>query len=179
MSYYKIIDGKKMDNLLLEIAVRATEGAGDGRISINDAAELFAAVKDGNTYTDVEKATIAYIRKHYKWTEAADDWFRSQISSWRAHPNKINRLTLEALSSEHFSSSDVLKTEEDRNRRKHDLFTAMNETNQDHDDIGLIVHLATGERVEVLCNFIELSGDYVELRGGFVIPVHAIEKVEI
>jgi hypothetical protein len=59
------------------------------------------------------------------------------------------------------------------------LHTAMNETNNDHDDIGLIVHLATGERVEVLSDFIELSGDFVELKGGCIIPVHAIEKVEI
>jgi hypothetical protein len=137
------------------------------------------AVKDGNVYTDIEKATIAYIRKNFKWTEAADDWFRRQISSWRAHPNKIIRLSPHELSAEHFSFEDVLLNEQDRITRKHDLHTAMNETNDDHDDIGLIVHLATGERVEVLSNFIELSGDFVELKGGCIIPVHAIEKVEI
>jgi hypothetical protein len=55
----------------------------------------------------------------------------------------------------------------------------MNETQQDHDDIGLIFQLASGERVQVMCNFIEMSGDFVELKGGYVLPVRAIEKVEI
>jgi ribosomal protein L16 Arg81 hydroxylase len=173
MSYYKIIEGKKMDGHLIEIAQNSVKDAGDGRISVKDAENIFAAVRDGNVYTDIEKATIAYIRKNFQWTDAADDWFRSQISSWRAHPNKIISMTADEL------SHDVLKNEEDRMTRKHDLYTAMNETNLDHDDIGLIVHLATGERVEVLCNFIELSNDFVELKGGCMIPLHAIEKVEI
>jgi len=178
MSYYKIIDGKKMDSHIIEIAQQATS-AGGSHISVKDAEKILAAVIDGNIYTDVEKTTIAYIRRNFSWTDAADDWFRTQISSWRAHPQKIISLTPKELSMEHFSPHDVLKKEEDRQIRKHDLHTAMNETNQDHDDIGLIVHLATGERVEVLCNFIELSGDFVELKGGCVIPVKAIEKVEI
>lgn len=179
MSYYKIIEGKRMDQRLIDIAHEATKDAGDGRISLKDAENLFTAVKDGNVYTDIEKATIAYLRKNFNWTEAADDWFRHQISSWRAHPNKILTMTPQEISLEHFSSQDVLKNPEDRKIRKHDLMTAMNETNLDHDDIGLIVHLATGERVEVLCSFIEMSGDFVELKGGYTIPVCAIEKVEI
>lgn len=179
MSYYKIIEGKKMDGRLIEIAQQATKNVGDGRISLKDAQNIFNAVKDGNVYTDIEKATIAFIRKNFNWTEAADAWFKAEISNWRAHPKKITSMTPHELSSEHFSSRDVLSNEEDRIRRTHDLHTAMNETNNDHDDIGLIVHLATGERVEVLSNFIELSGDFVELKGGCIIPVHAIEKVEI
>lgn len=168
-----------MDHRLIDIAQNATKKTGDGRISLNDAECLLAAVKDGNVYTEIEKATIAYIRKNFHWTEAADDWFRHHISIWRAHPNKILRMTAHELLSEHFIAHDVLSNPDDKKTRKHDLITAMNETNIDHDDIGLIVHLATGERVEVLCNFIELSGDFVELKGGCIIPVHAIEKVEI
>jgi len=168
-----------MDGQLIDIAQDVTKDAGDGRISLKDAERIFAALRDGNTYTEIEKATIGYIRKNFNWTDAADDWFRHQISSWRAHPHKLIRVTPMELSSEHFTSHDVLRKDEDRMTRRHDLHTAMNETNQDHDDIGLIVHLASGERVEVLCNFIELSGDFVELKGGCIIPVHAIEKVEI
>jgi len=179
MSYYKIIEGKKMDGQLIDIAENAIKETGDGRISLRDAEHILAAVKDGNTYTDIEKTTIAYIRKNFHWTDAADDWFRHHISSWRAHPNKILRMTSQELLLEHFTSHDVLSNPEDRKTRKHDLITAMNETNLDHDDIGLIVHLATGERVEVVSNFIELSGDFVELKGGCIIPLHAIEKVEI
>lgn len=179
MSYYKMIEGKKMDGHLIDIAQQAIKNVGDGRISLKDAENILTAVKDGNVYTDIEKATIAYIRKNFNWTEAADEWFRTQISTWRAYPKKIISMTPFELSLEHFSSTDVLRKVEDRVTRKHDLHTAMNETNNDHDDIGLIVHLATGERVEVLSDFIELSGDFVELKGGCIIPVHAIEKVEI
>lgn len=179
MSYYRIMEGKKMDGHLIEIAQQAIKNFGDGRISLKDAENILTAVKDGNVYTDIEKATIAYIRKNFNWTEAADEWFRTQISNWRAHPKKIISMPPHELASEHFSFRDVLNNEEDRVTRKHDLHTAMNETNNDHDDIGLIVQLATGESVEVLSSFIELSGDFVELKGDYIIPVHAIEKVEI
>ena len=41
-------------------------------------------VKDGNSYTDIEKDTMAYIRDNYKWTDAADEWFRTEIRKWAA-----------------------------------------------------------------------------------------------
>jgi hypothetical protein len=83
-SYYKTIDGKKYDRELLELADQLTQGAGDGRLSKADAAKLLEAVKDGDSYTDIEKATVAYVREHYTWTDAADDWFRSEIRKWAA-----------------------------------------------------------------------------------------------
>jgi hypothetical protein len=84
MSYYKTIDGKKMDGTLLDIAEEAVAGAGDGRISKQDAETIIAAVKDSGEYTDVEKDTMEYIRDNFKWTEGADEWFSSQIASWAA-----------------------------------------------------------------------------------------------
>ncbi len=84
MSYYKEIDGKKYDKELLDLAEKLTAGRGDGRISNEDAKELFEAVRDGGKYTDIEKDTMAYIRKNYKWTESADDWFRTEIRKWAA-----------------------------------------------------------------------------------------------
>ncbi len=84
MSYYREIDGKKYDNGILEMAEKAVSGAGDGRISQKDAEELLAAVKDGDKYTDIEKDTMEYVRKNFKWTEAADEWFRSEIRKWAA-----------------------------------------------------------------------------------------------
>ena len=91
----------------------------------------------------------------------------------------MTTMTPSEIVTQHLPSFDVLPDAEQRVARKHDLISAMNETNLDHDDIGLIIQLATGERVEVLCNFIEMSGDFVELKGGYVIPVRVIEKVEI
>jgi hypothetical protein len=84
MNYYKTIDGKKMDGNLLEMAEKAVAGAGDGRISKSDAEELLQAVKDGGSYTDVEKDTMQHIRGNFKWTDGADEWFRHEISVWAA-----------------------------------------------------------------------------------------------
>jgi hypothetical protein len=84
MAYYKTIDGKKYDGELIELAEKLTSGGGDGRISKEDAAQLLDAVKDGNSYTDIEKDTMSYIRDNFKWTEAADDWFRAEIRKWAA-----------------------------------------------------------------------------------------------
>lgn len=83
-TYYKEIDGKKYDAGLLEAAEAAVEGSGDGRISQKDAELLLKQVKDGDKYTDIEKQTVALIREKYKWTEAADEWFRSEIRKWAA-----------------------------------------------------------------------------------------------
>lgn len=82
MGYYKTIDGKKYDGELLELAEKLTSGAGDGRLSKDDASQLFDAVKDGDSYTDIEKDTVAYIRDNYKWTDAADEWFRTEVRKW-------------------------------------------------------------------------------------------------
>lgn len=84
MSYYKEIDGKKYDAAVLEAADKLVEGAGDGRLSKDDAAILLEKVKDGDSYTDIEKATVKYVREHYTWTDAADKWFRSEIRTWAA-----------------------------------------------------------------------------------------------
>lgn len=84
MSYYKTIDGKKYDAEIIELAEKLVAGGGDGRISMEDAKELLEAVMDGDSYTDIEKDTMAYIRDNFKWTEAADEWFRTEIRKWAA-----------------------------------------------------------------------------------------------
>lgn len=83
-SYYIQIDGKKYDRGLVEAARAAVEGAGDGRISQADAEKLLEQVKDGDKYTDIEKDTVKYVRENFKWTDSADEWFRTQIRSWAA-----------------------------------------------------------------------------------------------
>jgi hypothetical protein len=84
MSYYKTINGKKMDSRLLDLAETAAMGQGDGRISKQDAALIIDALKDGGEYTDIEKDTMEYIRTTYRWTDGADEWFRSEVASWAA-----------------------------------------------------------------------------------------------
>ena len=82
MAYYKVIDGKKYDKELIEAAEEAVKGRGDGRISIADAKILYEKVKDGDTYSDIEKDTVKYIRENFKWTEDGDEWFRAEIRKW-------------------------------------------------------------------------------------------------
>lgn len=83
-SYYIQIDGNKYDRGIVEAARAAVEGAGDGRISQTDAESLLAQVKDGDSYTQVEKDTVKYIRDTFKWTDSADEWFRKEIRTWAA-----------------------------------------------------------------------------------------------
>jgi hypothetical protein len=83
-TYYKVIDGKKYDKEMIEIAEATTVGKGDGRISIADAKQLIAAVTDGGRYTDIEKDTMAYIRDKYTFTPEADEWFRDEIRRFAA-----------------------------------------------------------------------------------------------
>lgn len=83
-SYYKEIDGKKYDRGVLEFAEECTSGAGDGRISKADAEKLFEMVADGDSYTDIEKDTVSYVRENFKWTDAADEWFRTEVRKWAA-----------------------------------------------------------------------------------------------
>lgn len=78
------IDGKTYDAGIIAAAEQAVAGRGDGRISQEDAEMLLAKVKDGDTYTDFEKATIKMLREKFQWTEAADDFFRTEIRKWAA-----------------------------------------------------------------------------------------------
>ncbi len=80
--YYKRIKGKNYDRELIELADDAVAGKGDGRISLRDAKGLLAGVKDADSYTDIEKRTMKYIRDKYKFTKEADKWFRTEIRKW-------------------------------------------------------------------------------------------------
>ena len=83
--YYRVIDGHKYDKRLLDAADDAVKGQGDGRISLADAKKLLPEVTDGGRYTDVEKATMEYVRDNYKWTKEADEWFRTELRKWAAN----------------------------------------------------------------------------------------------
>lgn len=83
-NYYITIKGRKYDRELIKLAEEFTSAKRDGRISVNDAKQLLKAVKDNNSYTDIEKHTIEYIRENYKFTEKSDEWFRTEIRKWAA-----------------------------------------------------------------------------------------------
>ena len=79
MSYYKTIGGKKMDANILAQAEASTAGAKDNFISKADAQGLIKAVKDGGKVTDIEKSTLLYVQKKFKWTDAASALLKKEI----------------------------------------------------------------------------------------------------
>lgn len=74
MSYYKVIDGVRYDRSLLELANQLIAGRGDGRISLEDAQQLFNAILDGRGITATENRTIEFISQQYTLTEPAFQW---------------------------------------------------------------------------------------------------------
>jgi len=82
--YYKKIKGKNYDRHLLELADRLIAESKRKMFTKTDVLKLYDPVADANRYTDVEKRTMHYIRKNYKFTEAADTLFRTKIRSWAA-----------------------------------------------------------------------------------------------
>jgi len=178
MSYYKRINGNKLDGKLIDQASLLVEGAGDGRISRKDASTLLSLVTDGNIISDVEKDTVDYLFKNYQWTAGAAEWFLNEIRIWNSHKVPVP-MTISELSDRHFASVDVLQNSVDQAARKHALESATSETNLDHDEIGLWIRLKDGTTVEVFSDFIALEAEFVQLRSGCIVPVMAIEKVEI
>ena len=79
----------------------------------------------------------------------------------------------------HYAVDDVLSNETDRISRMIDLKSAMAVTNIEHEEIGIIVRLRDGEEVEILSNLIDVEGDSVEVKGGHLIPIKSILRVEI
>lgn len=67
---YVTIDGEKYEKELLDLATKHTTGAGEEKLSKDEVADLFKSASDGQGVTDIEKNTLAYIRKNFVFTEA-------------------------------------------------------------------------------------------------------------
>merc|ERR1712151_1162786 len=79
------IGGKKYDKEMILAAKRATRGAKNHLVSTNDAKQIFEAARPAGTtgrssYDKIEKATMGYIRKKYKFTAAADAHLRKMVA---------------------------------------------------------------------------------------------------
>ena len=68
---YVTIDGVKYEKELLDLAEKHTTGKNEGQISKDEAAELINSAKDGVKVTEIELATLKYIRTQYPFTDAA------------------------------------------------------------------------------------------------------------
>jgi hypothetical protein len=89
------------------------------------------------------------------------------------------KMTLEEIRAQRFASYDVLPTHQERADRAHKLQSAMALTNGQHEPVWLMVELANGELAEIYSNLIDLEDEYVELHGGFGIPLRAIHDVGV
>lgn len=79
MSNYKTIDGVKYEKDLLLRADSLVDGAGDGRISFEDAKILWDAALDGGRVTRIERRTLHYIAMNYKVTDKAKLWLGQHL----------------------------------------------------------------------------------------------------
>jgi hypothetical protein len=77
---YVTIDGEKYEKELLDLAKKHTTGAGEGKLSKDEVADLFKSAADGQGVTDTEKSTLAYIRKNFEFTEAAAKVFDEKFA---------------------------------------------------------------------------------------------------
>lgn len=79
-NYYAIIAGQRYNASLINNAKFRTRGAGDGRISVQDAQDLWQLAKDGGRITEIEEATIAYLFTAFNWTNAAKSWIETEMA---------------------------------------------------------------------------------------------------
>ena len=71
------IDGKKYDRELMNLVMAITRDRNE--INLKDTKKIFPKISDYNDYTKIEKQTVAYIRKNYKFTSEANKWLRTEI----------------------------------------------------------------------------------------------------
>jgi uncharacterized tellurite resistance protein B-like protein len=79
MGNYKTIDGIRYEAELLETAAALTAGAGDGRISYEDARALLENAMDGGRITRTERRTLHYIFDNFKVTEKAKEYMIQEL----------------------------------------------------------------------------------------------------
>ena len=77
---FEVIEGKRYDKELIKVAKDLTNG--NEEITIEGSKKLFTRIRDYDDYTQIEKQTVAYIRKKYKFTPEANQWLRKEIRKW-------------------------------------------------------------------------------------------------
>ena len=71
------VGGKKYDKELMNLVESLTKNKKE--INLEDSKKIFSRISDYNDYTKIEKQTVAYIRKKYKFTNEANKWLRTEI----------------------------------------------------------------------------------------------------
>lgn len=79
-NYYQFIDGRRYDASLIRHADSRISGRGDGRISLEDAQQLWHLAMDGSRITLTELRTLQYLMKNLNWTDAARNWMEKALN---------------------------------------------------------------------------------------------------
>ena len=82
-SYYEIIDGKRYNASLIRNAQFRIKGPSDGRISVQDAQDLWQLAMDGGRITEVEEDTLHYLLNTLNWTDKAKGWMQDELAKER------------------------------------------------------------------------------------------------
>merc|ERR1719206_460656 len=77
-SYYKVIDGQKYDRELLEMAEAFAK---DGQVGYPEAKALWESAQDGKGVTEIEKKTLAYTMKEFKYSEKAANFMKTVLEA--------------------------------------------------------------------------------------------------
>lgn len=78
-NYYLIINGNHYSASLIRNAKFRTRGQGDGRISLQDAQDLWHIAMGGGRITEIEEATFGYLFDALNWTDGARNWMQEAL----------------------------------------------------------------------------------------------------
>jgi len=78
----------------------------------------------------------------------------------------------------HFTKNDVLGNDEERQERIRKLVKAVVLCHTEHQDIGIVFKLESGEVIETFCDLIDFADDFVVIKGGTAIPLISIVDIE-
>eukprot|EP00927_Polykrikos_kofoidii_P007859 TRINITY_DN1322_c0_g1_i1.p1 TRINITY_DN1322_c0_g1~~TRINITY_DN1322_c0_g1_i1.p1 ORF type:complete len:184 (-),score=57.96 TRINITY_DN1322_c0_g1_i1:145-696(-) len=78
-SYYEAVDGIQCDRAMIDACREAVKGKGDGRVSVEDAKEVFKKIADGGKETQRERWTLRFCLTAFKWTEAAQAYISDEV----------------------------------------------------------------------------------------------------
>lgn len=73
------LSGAGPDQELVQAAELRIQGRGDGRISLEDAEEIWEIAYEGGILTEREKQTLFYLMEHFKFTEKAEEFMREKL----------------------------------------------------------------------------------------------------
>lgn len=91
---------------------------------------------------------------------------------------KITKIEKEDIPSLNFKKEEVLKEKESQTRRKVALAKALTLGNGDKQKVRIYFELEAGEKNMVETTIWSVGQDFVTLKAGAMIPIHAINEVE-